>query len=171
MRYYSVTCEDFANVIAECEIVKVVNGVIYVSSNENLKTPFKETNLPEDIANELAEALVRAKEDKKKEIDNAKINAIEDGIEFKGKVFQSAEYDRNLLTSTVSLFNIAGKVPDNFVWIAKDNTAVPMTLVELVALSQAMATDVTVNTIKARSLKDAVEKANTLAEVSAIKFE
>lgn len=171
MKYYSITCEEFATVSAECEIIKVIDGVIYVSSETELKSPFKLTGLPESLVKEMEETLARAKELKKDEIDNAKINAIEDGIEFKGKVFQSAEYDRNLLTSTVSLFNIAGKVPDGFVWIAKDNTAVPMTLVELVALSQAMATDVTTNTIKARNLKDAVEAAKTLAEVNAIRFE
>ena len=38
-------------------------------------------------------------------------------------------------------------------------------------LAQAMATDVQVQTIKARNLKDTVEKAKTIDEVNAIKFE
>ena len=171
MKYYSITCEEFANVKEECDLVKVVNGVIYVSSEKELKEPFKAVTLPESITKEIEEELVKAKKSKKEEIDKAKFSAIEDGVEYKGKVFQSAEYDRNLLTSTVSLFNIAGKVPDGFVWIAEDNTAVPMTLQDLLQLSQVMALDVTANTIKARTLKDSVEKAKTLDEVNAIKFD
>ncbi|EGF5817893.1 hypothetical protein ICF26_001768, partial [Campylobacter jejuni] len=40
-----------------------------------------------------------AKEFKKDEIDKAKSNAIEGGVSYKDKIFQSAEKDRNLLTS------------------------------------------------------------------------
>ncbi|WP_193551728.1 hypothetical protein [Campylobacter jejuni] len=69
-----------------------------------------------------------AKEFKKDEIDKAKNNAIEGGVSYKDKIFQSAEKDRNLLTSTVSLFAITKQLPEGFVWISKDNEAVPFTL-------------------------------------------
>ncbi|HFU5770853.1 TPA: DUF4376 domain-containing protein [Campylobacter jejuni] len=112
-----------------------------------------------------------AKEFKKDEIDNAKNNAIEGGVSYKDKIFQSAEKDRNLLTSTVSLFAITKQLPEGFVWISKDNEAVPFTLEELVELGGIMANSVNTNTIKARTLKDKVEQAQTLEEIEAIKWD
>lgn len=112
-----------------------------------------------------------AKEFKKDEIDNAKNKAIEGGVSYKDKIFQSAEKDRNLLTSTVSLFAITKQLPEGFVWISKDNEAVPFTLEELIELGGIMANSVNTNTIKARTLKDKVEQAQTLQEVEAIKWD
>lgn len=112
-----------------------------------------------------------AKEFKKDEIDNAKNNAIEGGVSYKDKIFQSAEKDRNLLTSTVSLFAITKQLPEGFVWISKDNEAVPFTLEELIELGGIMANSVNANAIKARTLKDKVEQAKTLEEIETIKWD
>ncbi|HED5352696.1 TPA: DUF4376 domain-containing protein [Campylobacter jejuni] len=112
-----------------------------------------------------------AKEFKKDEIDKAKDNAIEGGVSYKDKIFQSAEKDRNLLTSTVSLFAITKQLPEGFVWISKDNEAVPFTLEELIELGGIMANSVNTNTIKARTLKDKVEQAQTLEEIQSIKWD
>lgn len=111
------------------------------------------------------------KEFKKDEINKARDLAIEGGVSYKNKIFQSAEKDRNLLTSTVSLFSIARQVPEGFVWISKDNEAVPFTLEELIELGGIMANSVNANTIKARTLKDKVEQAQTLEEIEAIKWD
>lgn len=112
-----------------------------------------------------------SKEFKKDEIDKAKYNAIEGGVSYKDKIFQSAEKDRNLLTSTVSLFAITKQLPEGFVWISKDNEAVPFTLEELIELGGIMANSVNTNTIKARTLKDKVEQSQTLEEIEAIKWD
>ncbi|MFY4726239.1 DUF4376 domain-containing protein [Campylobacter jejuni] len=112
-----------------------------------------------------------AKEFKKDEIDKAKNNAIEGGVSYKDKIFQSAEKDRNLLTSTVSLFAITKQLPEGFVWISKDNEAVPFTLEELIELGGIMANSVNTNTIKARTIKDKVEQAKTLEEIQSIKWD
>lgn len=112
-----------------------------------------------------------AKEFKKDEIDKSKDNAIEGGVSYKDKIFQSSEKDRNLLTSTVSLFAITKQLPGGFVWISKDNEAVPFALEELIELGGIMANSVNANTIKARTLKDKVEQANTLEEIEAIKWD
>ncbi|EDP2938644.1 DUF4376 domain-containing protein [Campylobacter jejuni] len=112
-----------------------------------------------------------AKEFKKDEIDKAKSNAIKGGVSYKDKIFQSAEKDRNLLTSTVSLFAITKQLPEGFVWISKDNEAVPFTLEELIELGGIMANSVNTNAIKARTLKDKVEQAQTLEEIEAIKWD
>ncbi|MCW1318216.1 DUF4376 domain-containing protein [Campylobacter jejuni] len=113
-------------------------------------------------------SLKYAKEFKKDEIDKARDLVIEGGVSYKDKIFQSAVKDRNLLTSTVSLFAITKQVPEGFVWIAKDNTAIPFTLEELIELGSIMANSVNTNTIKARNLKDKIEQAKTLEELESI---
>lgn len=104
------------------------------------------------------------------DIDANRDAEINKGVEFKGKMFQSAEKDRNLLTSTVTLYTAAGGVPEGFVWIATDNTLVPMTLQELVQLGALMGKKVNDCTIKARMLKDQLMKATTYEEASKISW-
>lgn len=116
------------------------------------------------------EALAVKKLLKKEQIEALKNEAIESGVEYKGKVFQSAEKDRNLLTSTTSLFSITNQVPEGFKWIAKDNEAVDFTLQDLIALGGKMAESVNLNTMKARALKDKVEKARNLNELESIQW-
>lgn len=116
------------------------------------------------------EVLLFAKVDKKADIDKKRDEAIESGVEYKGKVFQSAEKDRNLLTSTTSLFSITKQVPQSFKWISKDNEAVDFTLQDLIALGAKMAESVNLNTMKARALKDKVEKARNLNELESIQW-
>lgn len=108
---------------------------------------------------------------KKDEINKARDLAIEGVVSYKNKIFQSSEKDRNLLTSTISLFSITRQVPEGFVWISQDNEAVPFTLQELIELGGIMANAVNVNTIKARNLKDRVEQAQTLEEVKNITWD
>ena len=110
---------------------------------------------------EASEVLEVKKELKKREITKKRDEAINDGVEYKGKVFQSGEKDRNLLTSTISLFSITKQVPEGFKWIAKDNEAVSFTLQDLINLGGVMANAVNLHTMKARELKDKVEKANS----------
>ena len=172
MKYFKVSSAEFATVEGEYDIVCVKDNYIYVGSNEELASPFVVSGLPEGVAESIAEELEEAKENKKKEIDAAKIAYIEGGVTFKDKVFQSAEYDRNLLTSTVSLYSITGTaLPDGFVWISDDNTSVSMTLQELIQLGALMAQKVNEGTIKARQLKDQALSAQTINELAAIKFE
>jgi hypothetical protein len=172
MKYFKVSSAEFATVEGEYDIVCVKDNYIYVGSNKELTSPFVVSGLPEGVAESIAEELEEAKANKKKEIDAAKIAYIEGGVTFKDKVFQSAEYDRNLLTSTVSLYSITGTaLPDGFVWISEDNTSVPMTLQELIQLGALMAQKVNEGTIKARQLKDQTLSAQTINEVAAIKFE
>ena len=111
------------------------------------------------------------KELKKAEITKKRDEAIKGGVEYKGKIFQSAEKDRNLLTSTISLFSITKQVPEGFKWIAKDNEAVDFTLEDLIALGGVMANAVNLHTMKARELKDKVEKANSVEALEKIQVE
>lgn len=121
--------------------------------------------------NDENEALEVKKELKKAEITQKRDEAINGGVKYKGKVFQSGEKDRNLLTSTTSLFSITKKVPEGFKWIAKDNEAVSFTLEDLIALGGIMANSVNLYTMKARELKDKVEKAKSVAALEKIQVE
>lgn len=118
-----------------------------------------------------SEALEVKKELKKREITQKRNEVINGGVEYKGKVFQSGEKDRNLLTSTISLFSITQAVPEGFKWIAKDNEAVSFTLQDLIALGGLMANAVNLHTMKARELKDKVEKANSVEALEKIAVE
>lgn len=118
-----------------------------------------------------SEALEVKKELKKREITKKRDEAINGGVEYQGKVFQSGEKDRNLLTSTISLFSITKQVPEGFKWIAKDNEAVSFTLEDLIALGGLMANAVNLHTMKARELKDKVEKAKSIEALEKIIME
>lgn len=118
-----------------------------------------------------SEALKVKKELKKREITKKRDEAINGGVEYKGKVFQSGEKDRNLLTSTISLFSITKAVPEGFKWIAKDNEAVDFTLQDLINLGGVMANAVNLHTMKARELKDKVEKAKSIEALEKINME
>ena len=118
-----------------------------------------------------SEVLEVKKELKKAEITKKRDEAINGGVEYKGKVFQSGEKDRNLLTSTISLFSITKAVPEGFKWIAKDNEAVSFTLEDLIALGGLMGNAVNLHTMKARELKDKVEKAKSIEALEKINME
>ena len=118
-----------------------------------------------------SEVLEVKKELKKREITKKRDEAINGGVEYKGKIFQSGEKDRNLLTSTISLFSITKQMPEGFKWIAKDNEAVSFTLEDLTALGGLMANAVNLHTMKARELKDKVEKAKSIEALEKIIME
>ena len=120
---------------------------------------------------EASEVLEVKKELKKAEITQKRDEAINGGVEYKGKVFQSGEKDRNLLTSTISLFSVTKQVPEGFKWIAKDNEAVDFTLEDLIALGGLMANAVNLHTMKARELKDKVLKAKSVGALEKIQVE
>ncbi|HEC1580309.1 TPA: DUF4376 domain-containing protein [Campylobacter upsaliensis] len=120
---------------------------------------------------EPSELLEVKKELKKAEITRKRDEAINGGVEYKGKTFQSGEKDRNLLTSTTSLFSITKQVPQGFKWIAADNEAVSFTLEDLINLGGIMANAVNLHTMKARELKDKVEKAKSVAALEKIAVE
>lgn len=158
--------------IAKLKEIKKIKVAKYLDiDNAIVAMNNKLAELTQIVVDRNAEFIVKAREYKAREITMDRDSIIESGIEFKGHIFQSAKADRDLLTSTISLFNIAGKVPENFVWIAKDNTPVPMTLQELIQLGTLMANSVSTHTYKARALKDSLNNLQTIAEVESVKYE
>lgn len=146
------------------EVKKALSGV-----NEELLRAYIDFYIKN--INDENEALKVKKELKKVEITGKRDEAINGGVEYKGKVFQSGEKDRNLLTSTISLFSITKAVPEGFKWIAKDNEAVDFTLQDLINLGGVMANAVNLHTMKARELKDKVEKAKSIEALEKINME
>ncbi len=116
-------------------------------------------------------SLESLKELKAEEINAKRDEVINSGVSFKGKVFQSAERDRNLLSAAISLYSLNNNLPPNFVWIAKDNTQVPMNLQELIELGSLMAEKVNENTIKARNLKNNIKAVTSTQELELIVWE
>ena len=119
-----------------------------------------ENNLSlDDVKNQKLEAFERIKHEE-----------MTKDVEYKGYKFQNRDSDRNLLTSTVTLYLALGEVPKGFVWIASDNTLVPMVLKELIELGAIMAKRVNDVTLKARFLKDATLAAKSKEEVDQIEW-
>lgn len=119
-----------------------------------------ENNLSlEDVKNQKLESFERTKHEE-----------MSKDVEYKGFKFQNRDSDRNLLTSTVTLYLALGELPKGFVWIASDNTLVPMVLKELIELGAIMAKRVNDVTLKARFLKDATLAAKSKEEVDQIEW-
>lgn len=153
------------------ELREGLNEVKKVLSDANDELLIAYLNFYIENINNETEALEVKKELKKREITRKRDEAINGGVEYKGKVFQSSEKDRNLLTSTISLFSITQQVPEGFTWISKDNEFIPFTLQELIELGGLMANSVSINTVKARKLKNQINNAQTLEEVKNITWD
>lgn len=112
------------------------------------------------------EMLETAKANKKVEINAKRDEAIEQDIEFNGEIFANKKSDRDTISSYLSL-----SLPENFAWIAKNNTPVPMTKKNLTALASLMFSSLNENVLKARVLKNRVDASSTIEEVEAIVWE
>ncbi len=129
-------------------------------------TPLSEEEVNAILSPSLEEALEIAKATKKVEINAKRDEAIEQDIEFNGEIFTNKKTDRDTISSYLSL-----SLPENFAWIAKNNTPVPMTKKNLSALASLMFANLNENALKARVLKNRVDASATLEEVEAIVWE
>lgn len=172
--YYSISCQDFANIKGNYDIVAVSNGVIYVKSELKLDQKFKKLNeLPNGVSdpNIVPFDLESAREEKIKELEEARQKANEKSVEYKGKKFQATEKDTALLTSTIALYQKTG-LPENFIWITEDNTMLPVTIDDLINVGKLIAEQISNNYIKIRLLKNKVIlECTTKEQLDAIKFE
>ncbi len=126
-------------------------------------TPLSEEEVNAILSPSLEEALEIAKATKKVEINAKRDEAIEQDIEFNGEIFTNKKTDRDTISSYLSL-----SLPENFAWIAKNNTPVPMTKKNLSALASLMFANLNENALKARVLKNRVDASSTIEEVEAI---
>lgn len=147
------------------------NNEIFGFEDDFLEIPSYLTPLSEEEVNTILspspeEALEIAKATKKVEINAKRDEAIEQDIEFNGEIFSNRKSDRDTISSYLSL-----SLPENFAWIAKNNTSVPMTKKNLAALASLMFSNLNENMLKARALKNRVDASVTLEEVEAIVWE
>lgn len=128
-------------------------------------------------------ALSRKKEELCNAVDALRDTLIEGGFEHDGHRFQSRQSDReNIIGASVAAMGaiMNGAQPgdlrwsdpnSDFVWIAEDNTLVPLDASGMMALYKRGFTFKAGNTFYARALKDAILAAETMEAVLAIDIE
>lgn len=99
------------------------------------------------------------------ELDLRKSIAQQVSVQYKNKEYQADMASQQILSNTINLYKAAGKLPDNFGWIASDNTITPMTMEELVELGKIIGDRTNELYIKTRDLKNQILQANTVQEI------
>lgn len=127
--------------------------------------------LSEEEYNELVYTLDYCKNNKLLELNKAKKRALNSDVFYKGNYFQNRETDRNLLTSTITLYQTLGELPKGFVWISSDNKQIEVTLQDLINMGALMGAKVNEVTIKARNLKDKVIASDDKDYINSITWE
>lgn len=127
--------------------------------------------ISDDEYNERVYTLDYCKNNKLFELDKAKKRALNSDVFYKGNYFQNREVDRNLLTSTITLYQTLGELPKGFVWISSDNKQVEVTLQDLINIGALMGAKVNEVTIKARNLKDKVIASDDKDYINSITWE
>ncbi|WP_186140015.1 DUF4376 domain-containing protein [Burkholderia gladioli] len=99
--------------------------------------------------------------------------AVQQPVTFKTAAGVSAQFDADSSSQTILMqatqgYVLANAVPDDFYWVAADNTRVPFTLVDLQGLYQAMLAQGWAAFQKRQELKANVAAATTVAAVQAI---
>lgn len=168
---YKISTDDFSNLEGNYNIIKVIDNIIYVSSDVELSSPFESiSELPLSLVESQQVELDKAKEAKIEEIDKDRDEAAQLSVSYKDKKIQATDADKALLTQTISLYSSVGSTPEGFGWITEDNTILEVTLEDLVAIGGLIGQQTNEAYIKARKLKDQVLLALTIEEVNAIKF-
>lgn len=127
--------------------------------------------LSEEEYNELTYTLDYCKNNKLFELDKAKKRALNSDVFYNGNYFQNRETDRNLITSTITLYQTLGELPKGFVWISSDNKQIEVTLQDLINIGALMGAKVNEVTIKARNLKDKVIASDDKDYINSITWE
>lgn len=165
--YYKISTEDFQNVKGDYNIISVIDGNIYIKTDEILIAPFEEVT---EVPTKFQIDLDYIKSLKNTELENARKEANQQSIEYNGYKIQTNEDDQTLLSQALTLYSLAGQTPDGFVWITEDNQFMPTTLQDLVNIVSLIGKQINDNYIKCRLLKNKVEEATTLEEISTINY-
>ena len=143
------------------EIIKQVEKI----HNAKLKV------ISDDEYNERVYNVDYYRDNKLMELEKAKNKHINSDVLYKGNYFQNREVDRNLLTSTITLYQTLGELPKGFVWISSDNKQIEVTLQDLINIGALMGAKVNEVTIKARNLKDKVVASDDKDYINSITWE
>lgn len=151
---YEISTKDFANLTDSYDIVAVKDNTVYIESTKKLGSPAKKSKLPDDVVERQTLEFENQKSELCQKINSNRTIANSNSIEYNGTKFQATEADQTLISSTLVSFPDA--LPVGFVWIAEDNTQVPVTREDLQNIAQLIAANVAQNYLKARVLKDTV---------------
>lgn len=127
--------------------------------------------LSEEEYNERVYTIDYYRNNKLMELEKAKNKDINSNVFYNGNYFQNREVDRNLLTSTITLYQTLGELPKGFVWISSDNKQIEVTLQDLINIGALMGAKVNEVTIKARNLKDKVIASDDKDYINSITWE
>lgn len=116
-------------------------------------------------------ALKYSKWFKKYDIDKARDEVMVKDVVYNKIAYQNREKDRAVISQILTTYANSKKLPDDFTYIASNNSKIPMKYEDLEALAKAMNEAVSNATFKARELKDEVEKAADLASLDKINWE
>lgn len=171
--YFKITTQDFQDQTGSFDIITVKEGIIYISSGRNLSSPFvKIDSLPAEIQEQLEKDLEINKEQKKEELEQERLKAVEADVEYKGSIIQATQTDQKLVSDAVTLYTSLGGIPNGTMqWITKDNSYLQVTLQDLVQIMALMGKNTNDSFIKCRELKNKVNEAKTVNEVQSIKWD
>lgn len=127
--------------------------------------------LSDDEYNERVYNVDYYRDNKLMELEKAKNKDINSDVFYNGNYFQNRETDRNLLTSTITLYQNLGELPKGFVWISRDNKQIEVTLQDLINIGALMGAKVNEVAIKARNLKDKVVASDDKDYINSITWE
>jgi hypothetical protein len=102
------------------------------------------------------------------EINTARAEAINAGIEHNGHRWQTDKTARENITGTLSAVNAGVQLPAEFTWRTEDNQDVPMDATWLTALAAAVLAHVNAQYTRSWALKAQTDAATTAAEVQTI---
>ena len=154
-----------STILEEGQILSEVVRKIELEYNIKLKV------LTEEEYNKMVYTINYYRNQKLMELEIEKKRRMNKSIFYNGNYFQNREKDRNLLTSTITLYQTLGELPKGFVWISSDNKQIEVTLQDLINIGALMGAKVNEVTIKARNLKDKVIASDDKDYINSITWE
>lgn len=168
---HGVPGEEGCSIPTEAVCISDANWQAYLTGKYHRDAETGECTL--DPGPTEAEQLASAKTAKSKEINAARLAAIESGVHWGGYVWDSDETSRGNLTGAVSgyqagLLSSASETGCVITWRTSDNQDIPLTGEDLLALSGAMLAHVNEQYLASWTLKNQVDTAETVEAVKAI---
>lgn len=172
--YFSISTDKFAKKEGNFDIITVKDNIIYIQSDLKsfkLDKDFEEVKvLPDDIAELTIVDLEPIKKAKNKELEEERLKASTQSVEYKGNKILATEQDQLLLVKLIAIMGNTDKTAKTQ-YICEDNTIVEYGLADLMAISTIIQEQSTNAYVKCRLLKDKVNVAKTQDEINSIKWD
>ena len=116
------------------------------------------------------EILNNKKLSRKYQINNERKNKIESGVEFENNLYDSTEQSMKNLNEVLMSISFGIDLPTDYTWRTKDNKNTPMDKEKLTSLYKTMIEHKNNCYKKSWELKEKIEKAKTIEEVTKIQW-